>query len=98
MMVGEFNNDLMEIVGDGQALLNLTINGQSGYARFPVDADADDHTLKRQALEMVRAGDFPGIDAFDADDHVLDDFQIDRFPAKDGVPSRRYLRSKTPVG
>lgn len=80
----------------GMAKFNITYNGENGDLADPVSYDSTDADLKQIATETVRNGDIPGIEADpDAD---FNDFVIDRYPAKDGLPNRLLLRPKTPFG
>ncbi len=78
------------------AILNITINGQNGDARDPVDFDATDAMVKTWAEEMVHTGGVPGIDA--DPNASFQDFVVDRFAEKDDLPARLILRPKTPFG
>lgn len=79
-----------------EALLNITVNGQNGNLRDPVSFNAADSDIKAWATETVRNGGVPGIDA---DPNVdFNDFVVDRFAEKDGLPARLILRPKTPFG
>lgn len=78
------------------AQLNLTWNGQQGTANGQVDYDTTAEDILRIAAEMIRGGEVPGIDADRRVD--LDDFVVQRFDAKDGLPNRIVVRPKTPFG
>lgn len=97
----EDNNEalvpVVEQLPDNMARLTITFGGQQGDLPEPVSYDSTDADLKQGAMEAVRAGDIPGIDADpDAD---FTDFVIDRFEARNDVPFNRLaLRPKTPFG
>ena len=79
------------------AKFTITYNGQQGDLPDPVPYDSPDADLKQMAVEALRDGYIPGIDAVPGVDLV--DFVVDRFPARDDVPWNRIsLRPKTPFG
>lgn len=79
------------------ARMTITYGGQQGDLPDDVMFDATDEDLKRMAGEAVRGGDIPGIDP--VGDVELDNFVVDRFPAREDVPFNRIsIRPKTPFG
>lgn len=78
-----------------QALLNITVSGMSGDLPDPVSWDMTDTMIRQVAAEAVRSGYVPGIMARTAD---FDDFVVERFEARDGLPNRVVLRPKTAYG
>lgn len=78
-----------------EAVLNVTWAGQQGDLEQPILYDATDEEVLRWAAEAVRGG-VPGI-AADANVN-FQDFKVDRYPAKDGLPNRVNVRPKTPFG
>jgi hypothetical protein len=79
----------------GEATLNITWAGQQGDLPQPILFDASDADVLRWGTEAVQAG-IPGITA-DAGVEFRD-FVVDRYPAKQGLPNRVYIRPKTPFG
>jgi hypothetical protein len=85
-----------EVIDMENAHLNITYAGQQGDLPDPMPYDASDADIKRIATEAIHNGDVPGIEAdLNAD---FNDFVVDRFPARDGLPNRLSLRPKTPFG
>lgn len=80
-----------------EAILNITYAGQNGDLVDMVDFEALETEIKMWATEAVRTGGVPGITA-DPDANLLDDFVLERFPSKDGMPNRLLLHPKTPFG
>jgi hypothetical protein len=78
-----------------EAKLNITYSGQNGDLKDPISFDASDEDIKGWAVEAVRSGSVPGIDAQEAD---FTDFVVDRFSAKEDLPARVLIRPKTPFG
>ena len=84
-------------VANHLAKLSITYAGQQGDIPEPVPYDSSDEALKQMAVESIRDGHVPGIDA--APEVNLQDFVVDRFPARPDVPFNRLsLRPKTPFG
>jgi len=83
-------------MNDNEAQLNITWAGSNGDLRDLVFYDSTDADIKAWATEAVRNGDIPGIDADPNVDFY--DFVVDKFSAKDDLPNRIFLRSKTPFG
>lgn len=85
------------MIGAGQALLNITWDGQNGDLPDSVPFDASDAEIKAWAAEALRGGGVPGVTA--ARRANLRDFVVDRFPATDAMPYHRlFVRPKTPFG
>jgi hypothetical protein len=78
------------------AQMNITWAGQQGTASTDVFYDESREDLLRMATEMIRSGDIPGIDR--DPDANLQDFEVQRFGEKDGLPNRVVIRPKTPFG
>jgi len=83
-------------IGEDQARLNVTWSGTNGDLPDPVPRDASDADILQWATEAVQTGGIPGIDA--DPNASFQDFVVDRFDAKDGLPSRVVIRPKTPFG
>jgi len=79
-----------------QALVNVTWSGQSGELPDPVSYDATDGDVLQWVTESIRGGSITGIDTDPG--ASLEDFVVDRFAAKDGLPNRISVRPKTPFG
>lgn len=91
------NNELMNVIPQGMARLNITWGGNNGDLPDPVDYDANDGDLKQIAAEAVQGGSIPGIPASPGVD--FGDFVVDRFTATADVPyARVFIRPKTPFG
>ena len=85
-----------EVIGAGEARLNITYKGQQGDLPDAVLYDLEDQEVRRIVLEALVSG-VPGIDPDENPD--ITDFVIDRFPAHEGVPYNRLsMRPKTPFG
>lgn len=90
------------MIGNNEAMVNVTYNRQNGDLPDPVSFDAGDGDVKQWVTEAVRAGGVPNIPA---DAHAdFTDFVVDRFPAPaNAEPGKRdynliQLRPKTPFG
>jgi hypothetical protein len=90
-------NELIRLMGDHEARVNITYAGNNGDLPDPVNLDANDGDIKQWVTEAVRGGGVPGIPATPAAD--FRDFVIDRFPPTE---ARAYnlisIRPKTPFG
>lgn len=83
------------IVAAGEAVLNISWQGQNGDLPNPILYDSTDADIRRWATEAVRGG----IRGIDADPTVnFQDFIVERVAAKDGLPPRVLLRGKTEFG
>jgi len=81
-----------------EAQVRVTYDGQQGDLPDPVPFDATDAQVRTWAAEALRTG-LAGIDAQpDLAAGALDDFVVDRYPAKDDLPNRLMLRPKVPFG
>lgn len=78
-----------------EARVNLTVSGQNGDLRDPVDFNASDAEIKGWVVEAVASGSVAGIPAQTVD---LTDFVVDRFPANEERGNLIALRPKTPFG
>jgi hypothetical protein len=78
------------------ARLNITVAGLNGDLPDLVSFDAADGDIRQWATEAIRNGSVPGIGTIP--DVNFQDFVVDRFPEKDGLPARLMLRPKTPFG
>jgi hypothetical protein len=76
------------------AVLNITYGGMSADYRLELDGHLPDADIKRIALEVVRAGDVPGLHLATLQAHAFDDFVVDRLQGG----HRIYLRPKVPFG
>lgn len=84
-------------IGQDEARLNITWNGQNGDLPDAVARDAGDGDVKQWAQEAVRGGSVPGIPA-DAGANFAN-FVVDRFPPNDARPYHTiFLRPKTEFG
>jgi len=76
------------------AILNITYGGLSADYQLELDARIPDADLKRIAVEVLRAGNVPGLHLPHVAENAFDDFVIDRL--QNG--QRIYLRPKVPFG
>ncbi|GMU63615.1 MAG: hypothetical protein AMXMBFR34_53780 [Myxococcaceae bacterium] len=76
------------------ATLNITYNGLSADYPLELDAQVSDADLRRIALEVIRAGNVPGLNLQHLPDNAFDGFVVDRL--QNG--QRIYLRPKVPFG
>jgi hypothetical protein len=79
------------------SVLNVTYNGQSADLPAEIDAGLGDDDIRRIAVEIVRAGDLPGLHIPDLAEGAFADFVVDRFDTREGG-RRIYLRPKVPFG
>lgn len=79
------------------AKLTITWNGQQGDLPDHVSYDMTDADIKQVITETIQHAGIPGIDR---DPNInLQDFVVDRFPAREDLPVNRLLvRPKTPFG
>ena len=88
------------MIGENEALVNVTWAGQNGDLPDPVAYDATDGDVRQWVTEAVRAGTIPGIGA--DPNAAFGDYVVDRFPAtgegEDEKPNRIMIRPKTPFG
>ncbi|MCC6334113.1 MAG: hypothetical protein IT380_09025 [Myxococcales bacterium] len=76
------------------ATLNITYNGLSADYPLELDAQVSDADLRRIAVEVIRAGNVPGLNLQHLPDNAFDGFVVDRL--QNG--QRIYLRPKVPFG
>ena len=89
-------NELQQVIRDDEARVNITYGGGNGDMVTPVPYAATDHEVKAWATEVIQNGGLPGVPS---DPNAnLHDFVVDRIPARDGLPNRLIVRSKTPFG
>jgi hypothetical protein len=91
------DNELVRVIRDDQARVNVTWQRQNGELPDPVFFDATDDQIRAWVTEAVRNGSVPGIPADpDAD---FTNFMIDRFTANDARPYNAFMiRPKTAYG
>lgn len=80
-----------------EATVSVTYAGQQGTLPDPVPFDASDADIRQWAAESLRSG-LPGVDAQSIELNALDDFVVDRYPARDDLPNRLVVRPKVPFG
>lgn len=83
-------------IGDDQAFLNVTYNGENGDMPEPVSLDASDEDIRQFAEEAIKNGDMRGLPA--DIDVSLDGFVVQRFAKNNDRPARIMIRPKTPFG
>ena len=84
-------------IGENEAMVNVTWNGQNGDLPDPVSFDATDGDILQMVTEAVQTGGVPGIPADTAANFT--DFVVDRFDANDARPHKMVsIRPKTPFG
>lgn len=76
------------------ATLNITYNGLSADYLVELDAVVSDADIKRIAVEVVRAGNVPGLNVPHLAENAFDGFVVDRLQGG----ARIYLRPKVPFG
>jgi hypothetical protein len=79
------------------AVLNITYRGRSADVAWPLDDGTPDHDIRRIAVEVVRAGELPGVYAPTLAPDTFRHFVVDRTTDPDGQ-IRIYLRPKVPFG
>lgn len=90
-------DELVQVIRDDEARVNITFAGQNGELPQPVFRDATDADIKAWATEAVRNGGVPGIRA----DATADfrDFVVDRFGPTEARPHNLIqIRPKTAFG
>ena len=80
-----------------KATLNITYHGLSADVPAELDYRTSDFDIKRIAVEIIRAGDLPGLQVANLADDAFRNYVVDRFDAPDGG-KRIYLRPKVPFG
>lgn len=90
-------SELVNVLKEDEAKVNVTWQGQNGDLPDPVSYDAADGDVRQWVTEAVRTGGIPGIRA-DAEAN-FQDFVVERFPA---TPDRPWnliqIRPRTPFG
>ncbi len=76
------------------ATLNITYQGLSADYGFELDANLTDADVRRVAVEIVRAGNVPGLNLPHLADDAFAGFVVDRMQGG----QRIYLRPKVPFG
>lgn len=90
-------NALQPAVAMQMARLTITFNDMQGDLPDLVPFDATDEDLKQMAMECIRDGYVPGIDA-DPNANFAN-YIVDRFPAREDIPwNRLSMRPKTEFG
>jgi hypothetical protein len=79
------------------ATLNITYNGLSADYPAPIEYGLSDRDIRRLAVEVIRAGEVPGLWIANLADHTFDRFVVDRFNTPQGG-RRIYLRPRVPFG
>ena len=81
----------------GEALVNVTYDGQNGDMPNPVPAEASQEDVLAWVAEALRSGDVPGIPADPRPD--LLDFVVERIPVSAAYPYVRLMvRPKADFG
>lgn len=89
--------DMIRVIGENEARVNITYGGANGDLPDPVSFDATDGDIKQWVTEAVRGGGVPGIQATPNAD--FRDFAVDRFPPNEARPHNTiFIRPKTPFG
>jgi hypothetical protein len=78
------------------AILNITYQGRSADAPYPMDDRMTDVDVRRIAVELIRSGEL-GIMDRNLHGNAFHHFVVDRHTGPDGVV-RIYLRPKVPFG
>ncbi len=76
------------------ATLNITYQGLSADYALELDGQLSDADLKRIAVEVVRAGNVPGLALPHLPESAFDGYVVDRLQGG----QRLYLRPKVPFG
>ncbi len=91
------DNELMRVIKDDEARVNVTWKNQNGDLPDPVFRDAAEGDVKGWVTEAVRNGGVPGI-AADRDANFAD-YVVDRFPPTEARPYNLIqVRPKTAFG
>jgi hypothetical protein len=86
---------VLPIVDNDYATLELVYNGEQGTVNQPVRYDTPDAEILRIAAEAISSGEVRGITQQAA---TLQDYKVDRFPAKEDRGALLSARPKTPFG
>lgn len=90
-------NELVQVLRDDEARVNITYAGQNGDLPQPVFFESADGDVKAWVTEAVRNGGVPGIRRDET--ARFDDFVVDRFPPTEQYPHNRIqVRPKTAFG
>lgn len=76
------------------AILNITYQGLSADYGLELDTNLSDADVRRVAVEIVRAGNVPGLNLPHLGDDAFAGFVVDRLQGG----QRIYLRPKVPFG
>lgn len=90
-------NELVQVIQEDEARVNITWQGQNGDLPDPVYYDSTDGDLRQMVTEAVQNGSVPGITG-DRNANFTD-FVVDRFNATEDRPYNLIqIRPKTPFG
>jgi hypothetical protein len=90
-------NEMVRVIGEHEARVNITYAGGNGDLPDPVNFDAGDADVKQWVTEAVQAGGVPGIPISPNAD--FRDFVVDRFPPNEARPHNLIsIRPKVPFG
>lgn len=90
-------DELVQVIRDDEARVNVTYQGQNGELPQPVYFQSSDGDVKGWVTEAVRNGGVPGIRADGNAD--FRDYVVDRFPPSEARPHNMImLRPKTAFG
>lgn len=90
-------DELVQVIRDDEARVNVTFAGQNGELPQPVFAQSSDADVKGWVTEAVRNGGIPGINPDAGAD--FRDYVIDRFDPTEARPHRLIqVRPKTAFG
>lgn len=85
------------VIGDDEAIVNITWNGENGYMQQAVHYDADNNRIRAWAEEAIRTGSVPGIPA--DPDVNLENFEIDKYSRGAGrAINTMFIRPKVALG
>ena len=85
------------MIGENEALVNITWARQNGELPDPVSLDATDEQVRQWITEAVRGGGVPGITADPSAD--FEDYVVERFSPNDVRPHNLIqVYPKTPYG
>ncbi len=89
--------EMIRVIRDDEARVNVTYTGSNGDLPDPVSFDATDGDIKQWVTEAVRGGGVPGIPATRTANFT--DFVVDRFGPTEARPYNLIsIRPKTPFG
>lgn len=91
------DNELVHVIGQDEARVNVTYQGQNGELPQPVYFQSGDADVKAWVTEAIRNGGVPGIRPDAAAD--FRDYVVDRFPPTEARPHNLIqVRPKTAFG